>query len=76
MIRKTAKVILKKLVLGICFYSTGNKYEGDWINDKMVGQGKFIIWIIGIYYFANGGKYEGEWKNEKADGRGENIGNW
>ena len=36
---------------GILFYNNGNKYEGDFKNDKKEGKG--------IMYFNNGNKYEG-----------------
>ena len=64
------------------YYSNGNiKYEGDWINDKKEGNGKYI-WEDGNYYigqfknglrngkgteyYSNGNiKYEGDWINGK-----------
>ena len=69
---------------GIEYYSNGNiKYEGDWINDKYEGNGKYIwengkVYIgqhkngfkhgKGILYYPNGNiKYEGIWINDKFD---------
>ena len=40
----------------------GDKYVGDWQNDKLHGQG--------TYTFANGDKYVGEHKDNKAHGQG------
>ena len=34
------------------YFSNGNKYEGDWKNNKREG--------YGIYYFSNGSKFEGD----------------
>ena len=67
---------------GSLYYSSGNKkYEGDIINDKFEGNGKFIwehgTYYIGqfkngfrngkgTYYYSNGNiKYEGNWINGK-----------
>jgi hypothetical protein len=38
----------------------GDKYVGEWKDDKIHGQG--------TYTYANGDKYVGEWKNDKYDG--------
>ena len=40
----------------------GNKYEGEWKEDNINGQGK--------YTFADGKSYEGEFKNNKFHGQG------
>ena len=37
----------------------GNKYEGEWKDDKIHGQGKFTL--------ADGDSYEGEWKDVRAN---------
>ena len=51
---------------GIFYFNSGkwkgSRYEGDWKDNIMTGQGTF--------YFANGDRYEGEWKNNKASGHG------
>ena len=38
-------------------YNNGDKYEGEWINDKKEGKG--------IYYYNIGEQYGGEWKNDE-----------
>ena len=48
---------------GTEYYSNGNiKYDGDWINDKYEGNGKYI-WENGEYYI-------GQWKNGLSHGKG------
>jgi hypothetical protein len=42
---------------GIFYYVDGNKYEGDWENDKKEGKRTF--------YNVNGNRYEGNWKDNK-----------
>ena len=39
-------------------FPSGNKYEGNFINDKFEGRG--------VLTFADGDKFEGEWKNGNA----------
>ena len=34
-------------------YADGNRYEGEWKDNKMNG--------YGVLYLADGGRYEGEW---------------
>jgi hypothetical protein len=46
-------------------YGNGDKYVGEWKNDKRHGQG--------TYTFTNGEKYVGEWKNGKRHGQGNNV---
>ena len=47
---------------GIEYYSNGNiKYEGDWVNDKFEGNGKYIL-ENGVYYI---GEYKNGLKNVK-----------
>ena len=43
-------------------YSNGDKFVGEFKDDKRHGQG--------TYTFANGGKYVGEWKDGKSEGQG------
>ena len=48
---------------GIAYYKNGNiKFEGDFINDKYEGNGKYI--------FENGNYYIGEFKNDLKHGKG------
>ncbi len=47
---------------GTATYANGDKYVGEWKDDKRHGQGTGSL--------ANGGKYIGEWKNDKKDGMG------
>ena len=43
-------------------YKNGNRYEGNYKNNKSEGKG--------IYYWNNGDRYEGDWKNRKINGKG------
>ena len=43
-------------------YPDGDKYDGEWKDDKKHGQG--------TYTFADGAKYVGEWKDDKYHGKG------
>ena len=43
------------------YYITGNKYDGDWIDDKKNGKGTY-------YYKITGEKYTGEWLNGERHG--------
>ena len=42
---------------GVMDYSNGDKYEGDWKDNKIHGKGKLTC--------AGGGVYEGYWKDGK-----------
>ena len=44
-------------------YENGEKFIGDWNNDKIGKNGK--------YFYANGDIYTGEWESDKAEGQGE-----
>ena len=73
---------------GTYFYEDGNKYDGEWKNDKMEGRGTYT-WKggdrytgkyrnnkregHGIYFYENGNKYVGEWKKGKKNGLGTQI---
>jgi hypothetical protein len=39
---------------------TGNRYEGQWVDNLRSGQG--------VLFYADGGKYEGYFKNDKMNG--------
>ena len=43
-------------------HADGDIYEGEWLDDKANGQGKYTT--------HNGNIYEGSWKNDKQDGFG------
>ena len=48
---------------GVCTWkSSGHKYEGEWKDDKMSGQG--------VHTWPSGQLYEGEWKDGKSSGQG------
>ena len=48
---------------GILYYKSGNvKYEGDFVNDKFEGDGK--------YYWESGEYYIGQFKNGLNNGKG------
>ena len=48
--------------VGFIKYSNGDKYDGEWENDKKHGQG--------TYTWANGDKYDGAWEDDKRHGVG------
>lgn len=43
-------------------FVTGNRYTGDWVNNKKSG--------FGTQTWTNGNKYEGDWLNNKRHGKG------
>ena len=45
---------------GIYISSRGNKFDGDWKQNKMDG--------VGIYSYADKRKYEGEWVSDMKHG--------
>ena len=47
---------------GTYYFANGNRYEGDWVDNKRTGKGTF--------YFARGGRYEGDWVDNKRTGKG------
>lgn len=78
----------KKDGIGIIFWSDGSKYEGQFRNDMICGNGRKLM-INGEYYKGqfdhdlpngygtyielHGAKYEGEWKDGKMHGRGTQV---
>ena len=48
---------------GVYLYVNGNRYEGDWANDKKNGKGSYT-------YFTTGEKYEGQWVDGEKHGYG------
>ena len=71
---------------GIYYYKNGNKYDGNWKDNKKEGKGSFFYSDKGevykgdfvndlpngkgIYYFKNGDRYEGMFKDGKKHGEG------
>ncbi len=70
---------------GTAIFSSGKRYEGNWINGMKFGEGTYyyknneryegtfvnnVREGDGIYYFSNGDRYIGEWKGDKRDGQG------
>ena len=71
---------------GVYYYQNGDKYDGQWKDDKKEGKGYFFYKEtgevykgnfsndlpngIGIYYFKNGDRYEGSFKDGKKHGKG------
>ena len=45
---------------GVYFFVNGDRYEGDFRNNKSEGKG--------IYYFNNGDRMMGDWINDKKVG--------
>lgn len=43
-------------------FSNGSKYEGEWVQDKREGKGKFT--------WNNGDTYEGDFKDDRRTGTG------
>lgn len=60
--------------LGILTYTNGDKYTGDWRNNKRHGYGTSHL-IIGVFTYYNGDTYEGEWSNDRKEGKGNIITN-
>ena len=52
-------------VKGTTKFSNGDRYIGEWKNNKMHGKGTYI--------FKSGSKYIGQWKNDNHHGNGEYI---
>lgn len=49
---------------GICtYYCSGDRYDGQWKDDKKHGTGK-CIW-------TDGSNYDGQWENNRRNGKGE-----
>ena len=46
-------------------FANGDRYEGQWIKDRIEGQGTYV--------YKNGNTYTGQWKNEMMNGRGEMV---
>ena len=46
---------------GIIYFNNGDRYEGDFRNDKFEGKG---------IYYKSGDRYEGDYRNGKREGKG------
>ena len=55
------EINLKVNIKMIYYYINGNKYDGEWKNDKAEGKG--------IFYYNNGDKYNIEWKKVIKEGK-------
>jgi hypothetical protein len=53
---------MRVINIGTFYYLNGDKYEGEWNEDKRDG--------IGVYYYMNGDKYEGDWINDHKGNNG------
>ena len=53
------------MVKGVKTWINGDKYEGDFEDGKISGNG--------VFHPINGDKYHGEWKNNKRNGNGLSI---
>ena len=52
----------KKNGHGILTFNSGDRYSGQWMDDRMSGEG--------TYEFSDGDKYVGQWQNNRMHGRG------
>ena len=61
--------------IGKLIFANGDKYVGQWRDDKKNGNGKSqnIVNTIGKLNFSNGDKYDGEWKDDKKIGKGKSY---
>jgi len=63
-------------LIGKFFFNDERRYDGEWKDNKVHGQGKkrdlLILTLfnvfIGKFFWKNGNKYEGEFKNSKPNG--------
>jgi hypothetical protein len=73
---------------GVCMYANGDKYAGDWANDKGDGTGTYThragdVYTgaffrgrphgKGVYRYANGDSFSGSWVNGKRYGYGKHT---
>lgn len=59
-------------IIGVFQYADGEKYDGDWLDNKKSGKGNSLFYNYkkGIYAYASGDRYEGEWQDGKRHGKG------
>ena len=43
-------------------WANGDKYDGDWVDDKKHRKG--------VFTWADGNKYDGDWVDDKRTGKG------
>ncbi len=76
----------KKQGRGEITYASGDRYVGDFFDDKLDGEGTYHIFISksryegsfkenlfegsGTLYYSDGGKYVGQWKADQKHGKG------
>jgi len=58
------------MTIGTCYYANGDKYQGQYKDDKRDGKGNSYRLHLGIHYYSNGSKYSGNWKEDKINGHG------
>lgn len=49
-------------IIGVYYYISGEKFDGQWLNDKKHGHG--------VFYFSEQERYDGEWENDLKCGKG------
>lgn len=74
-----------RMGLGILELPNGDKFEGQWVDDKMQGQGTYTyakggsysgLWAggkkqgFGVFTYLNGDEYEGSFQNDHMNGHG------
>jgi hypothetical protein len=59
---KSGKGILLSYKVGVMVYPNGDRYEGEWTDNKPNGEGTMN--------YKDGNKYVGEWKSGKKTGTG------
>ena len=47
--------------MGTYYYYNGDKYTGEWMDDKKCGKGTY-------FYHNSGDMYEGEWNDNMKNG--------
>ena len=52
----------KKCGRGQYTYKNGDRYDGDWVDDKRHGHG--------VFYYADGNRYDGDYVDDKRHGHG------
>jgi hypothetical protein len=55
------------------YYANGEKYVGNWEDNKKTGNGNLWLISIGTQDYNNGDQYIGEWKDNKKEGKGINV---